>query len=526
MTNAQIAKVPQGRAEHNTGTFKLNRVACETCNKGVKHWVRWWARGERRGDVIRDQTFVLSWLARRCFTLSTKHRAPFLSSWQLAMIVATLFPIYTCMVPPQPPVRDPCPLLVRPYLRFKEQTKCRRGSTIPKISSNESHVKTVSPIIVAARMHTSSAAELTTSEGHRLGAPFELAPRRRRFHPYKREYHARRSNSFRRSTSFDSSQYNARRLNSFQRTNSDSLQYGTRRFNLLDSSHESLAKMQNATATLGRMNHANIISMEGKLESDSRSMVEMTAALGGITLASELGTRYSRLTPVSSHVPSLASELNIKYLRPNSVDLNDRAASQHSSLPAGSVVGNLASELARCGQSTPANDLVYPRWSPIDGFSPDVCQHSFDASAGAAVDHCSPRAVNKQANRVKPASYATLDTAAALMESPPPLPSVRLSLAAFMVSPEKLLLAALMVLPDKNIGPLDNWYNREHAVEPPGATRWLIRHAGPGGYITWWLFGGCSLRSVLGMKYSIGYYHFLYLGSLPFWRLDFTLLHC
>ncbi|KAJ6585464.1 hypothetical protein B0H19DRAFT_1059688 [Mycena capillaripes] len=29
---------------------------------------------------------------------------------------------------------------------------------------------------------------------------------------------------------------------------------------------------------------------------------------------------------------------------------------------------------------------------------------------------------------------------------------------------------------------------REHAVEPPSATRWLIRHAVPGGYISWWLF--------------------------------------
>jgi hypothetical protein len=28
---------------------------------------------------------------------------------------------------------------------------------------------------------------------------------------------------------------------------------------------------------------------------------------------------------------------------------------------------------------------------------------------------------------------------------------------------------------------------REFAVEPPGATRWLIRHAVPGGYVIWWL---------------------------------------
>ncbi|KAJ6559599.1 hypothetical protein B0H19DRAFT_1260312 [Mycena capillaripes] len=211
-------------------------------------------------------------------------------------------------------------------------------------------------------------------------------------------------------------------------------------------------------------------------------MVEMTAALGGITLASELGTRYSRLTPVGSHVPSLASELGIRCSRPTS-DLDPRAASQHPSLSAGSVVGDLASELARCGQSIPADDLVYPRWSPINGFSP-VCQHSFNASAGTAVDHCSPRTVEDKSprfrcphgvvhghaspsrivtmsphrHRVKLASYASLNTAGALMESLPTFPSVWLSLAAVMVLPEKLLLAALMVSPDKNIGPLDNWY--------------------------------------------------------------------
>jgi hypothetical protein len=31
--------------------------------------------------------------------------------------------------------------------------------------------------------------------------------------------------------------------------------------------------------------------------------------------------------------------------------------------------------------------------------------------------------------------------------------------------------------------------NREFAVEPPGATSWLIWHAVPGGYVIWWLFG-------------------------------------
>ncbi|KAJ7910799.1 hypothetical protein B0H13DRAFT_2328980 [Mycena leptocephala] len=30
---------------------------------------------------------------------------------------------------------------------------------------------------------------------------------------------------------------------------------------------------------------------------------------------------------------------------------------------------------------------------------------------------------------------------------------------------------------------------REFAVEPPSTTRWLIRHAVPGGYAIWWLFG-------------------------------------
>jgi hypothetical protein len=30
-------------------------------------------------------------------------------------------------------------------------------------------------------------------------------------------------------------------------------------------------------------------------------------------------------------------------------------------------------------------------------------------------------------------------------------------------------------------------YIREFAVEPPGATRWLIRHAVLGGYVIWWL---------------------------------------
>ncbi|KAJ7848212.1 hypothetical protein B0H13DRAFT_1906852 [Mycena leptocephala] len=128
--------------------------------------------------------------------------------------------------------------------------------------------------------------------------------------------------------------------------------------------------MQNATAILGRINHTNVLSMEANLEPDtsaglsvgprdSRSMVEMTAALGSITLASELGTRYPSLTPVRSHVPSLASERGIKYSRPTSVDLDTRAASRHTSLSAGFMEGNLASELARCGQSTLAGELTF-----------------------------------------------------------------------------------------------------------------------------------------------------------------------
>jgi hypothetical protein len=36
---------------------------------------------------------------------------------------------------------------------------------------------------------------------------------------------------------------------------------------------------------------------------------------------------------------------------------------------------------------------------------------------------------------------------------------------------------------------------REFAVEPPGATRWLIQHAVLGGYVIWWLFG-CLLVMV------------------------------
>ncbi|KAJ7809352.1 hypothetical protein B0H13DRAFT_1927940 [Mycena leptocephala] len=221
-------------------------------------------------------------------------------------------------------------------------------------------------------MHTSSgsAVGLNTGETLRLGRPFELAPRHRRFHPYKLEYRPQRSNSFRQSTSFESSRYNARRLNSLRRNKSDNSQYFARRLNSFDSSYDSpLAKMQNTTATLGRMNHANVISMEAKLETRRRIQVQefyrparlsfhggMTTALGGITLASELG---------------------IKYSRPTSVNL-ERTTSQPASLSAGFMAGSLASELARCGSSTLASELNtdFPRWSSlIDGFSPESRQH-------------------------------------------------------------------------------------------------------------------------------------------------------
>ncbi|KAJ7824046.1 hypothetical protein B0H13DRAFT_1919351 [Mycena leptocephala] len=441
-------------------------------------------------------------LARRCFTLSTKNcgHVQFLVSWRLAKIVGQPCSQYTHAWSRRSRlVRDPCSTLPP----AQEQMNGRRGSTIPKISADEeSHIKRVSTIIEGLTMHTSSGSVgLNTGETLRLGRPFELAPRRRRFHPYKLEYRPRRSNSFRQSTSFESSRYNARRLNSLRRNKSDNSQYFARRLNSFDSSYDSpLAKMQNTTATLGRMNHANVISMEAKLETiyrltdkaskdtsagisigprDSRSMVEMTTALGGITLASELNTRYSSVTPVRSHVPSLASELGIKYSRPTSVNL-ERTTSRPASLSAGFMAGSLASELARCGSSTLAGELNtdFPRWSsPIDGFSPD--QHSISPSPAA-----SPRSVKQQAeaksprahcphgvvrgraspsrmiqksphHRVNPASNVRLDTAIALMEFPPTLPSIGLTLTAFMASLEKFFLIARMVLPDRNTGPLD-----------------------------------------------------------------------
>ncbi|KAJ7826760.1 hypothetical protein B0H13DRAFT_1918028 [Mycena leptocephala] len=370
-------------------------------------------------------------------------------------------------------------------------------------------------------MHTSSgsAVGLNTGETLRLGRPFELAPRHRRFHPYKLEYRPQRSNSFRQSTSFESSRYNARRLNSLRRNKSDNSQYFARRLNSFDSSYDSpLAKMQNTTATLGRMNHANVISMEAKLETiyrltdkaskdtsagisigprDSRSMVEMTTALGGITLASELNTRYSSVTLVRSHVPSLASELGIKYSRPTSVNL-ERTTSQPASLSAGFMAGSLASELARCGSSTLASELNtdFPRWSSlIDGFSPESRQHvgysaatinyasanwtwqsispspeasphSVRQQAEAKSTHCphgvvrghaSPSRItqkshtvialtvtpiNMQTRQSDPVSNVRLDTVVALMEFPPMSPAIGLSLTVFMASLERFLLIA------------------------------------------------------------------------------------
>ncbi|KAJ6551928.1 hypothetical protein B0H19DRAFT_1073552 [Mycena capillaripes] len=48
---------------------------------------------------------------------------------------------------------------------------------------------------------------------------------------------------------------------------------------------------------------------------------------------------------------------------------------------------------------------------------------------------------------------------------------------------------------------------REHAVEPPGTTQWLIRHAVPGGYIRWWLFKLHGENSL-----STFYKHYAYAG--------------
>jgi hypothetical protein len=61
---------------------------------------------------------------------------------------------------------------------------------------------------------------------------------------------------------------------------------------------------------------------------------------------------------------------------------------------------------------------------------------------------------------------------------------------SFLFSPEKISDIAYYLAPKDAINrPDDPQYalNREFAVEPPGATRWLIRHAVLGGYIIWWL---------------------------------------
>ncbi|KAJ6568684.1 hypothetical protein B0H19DRAFT_1065501 [Mycena capillaripes] len=56
-----------------------------------------------------------------------------------------------------------------------------------------------------------------------------------------------------------------------------------------------------------------------------------------------------------------------------------------------------------------------------------------------------------------------------------------------------------------------DWGDREmieHAVEPPGTIQWLIRHAVPGGYISWWLFKLHGENSL-----STFYKHYAYADS-------------
>ncbi|KAJ7848211.1 hypothetical protein B0H13DRAFT_1906851 [Mycena leptocephala] len=74
-----------------------DRVVCKTRNRTRQRN----AKTALPSMMLRHCT--ATWLARRCFTLSTKHCAPF---WLLTTSDdrrATLFPIYACMVPPQPP---------------------------------------------------------------------------------------------------------------------------------------------------------------------------------------------------------------------------------------------------------------------------------------------------------------------------------------------------------------------------------------------------------------------------------------
>jgi hypothetical protein len=58
-------------------------------------------------------------------------------------------------------------------------------------------------------------------------------------------------------------------------------------------------------------------------------------------------------------------------------------------------------------------------------------------------------------------------------------------------------------------------------VEPPSATRWLIRHAMPGGYISWWLLGRLLIIACIECLLP---YCLLYLCRRPFSSSGFTLL--
>ncbi|KAJ6528159.1 hypothetical protein B0H19DRAFT_1243162 [Mycena capillaripes] len=54
---------------------------------------------------------------------------------------------------------------------------------------------------------------------------------------------------------------------------------------------------------------------------------------------------------------------------------------------------------------------------------------------------------------------------------------------------------------------------RENAVEPPSATRWLIRHAVLGGYVTWWLLGWRGKNQLL-----TSYTHYAYANTFSYTR--------
>jgi len=53
--------------------------------------------------------------------------------------------------------------------------------------------------------------------------------------------------------------------------------------------------------------------------------------------------------------------------------------------------------------------------------------------------------------------------------------------------------------------------NRAYAVEPPGATRWLIRHVVPGGYVSWWQLGQRGDNLLLAF-----YKHYAYADVCPY----------